>query len=64
MVDLIDMLSYDPNHVDNESAVNLHITFPSYQEMHDAYVQYHAYLGETFTIPGQYTIIGVEPDLA
>ena len=25
---------------------------------------HHANIGETFTVPGQYTIIGVEPDLA
>ena len=31
--------------------------------MQDAFVQYHANIGETFTVPGQYTIIGVEPDL-
>ena len=60
----IDMISYDPNHVDNDAAVNLHITFPSQQDMNDAFVQYHANIGEQFTIPGQYTIIGVEPDLA
>ena len=59
----IDMISYDPHHVDPDASVNLHITFPSQKEMNDAFVQYHAYIGETFTVPGQYTIIGVEPDL-
>ena len=57
-------ISYDPNHVDNDSAVNLHITFPSKKEMNEAFVQYHANIGEQFSIPGMYTIIGVEPDLA
>ena len=59
----IDMISYDPHHVDPDASVNLHITFPSQKEMQDAFVSYHANIGETFTVPGQYTIIGVEPDL-
>ena len=29
----------------------------------DCFSHYHARIGETFTIPGQYIIIGVEPDL-
>lgn len=60
----IDLISYDPNHLDNESAVNLHITFPSKQDMQDAFVQFHANIGEQFSIPGMFTIIGVDPDLA
>ena len=60
----IDMISYDPHHVDPDASVNLHITFPSQKEMQDAFVQYHANIGEQFSVPGMYTIIGVEPDLA
>lgn len=60
----IDLVSYDPNHVDPDASVNLHISFPSEKEMNDAFVDYHANIGEQFTIPGQYTIAAVTPDLS
>ena len=59
----VDLIS-EPNGIDPDSSVNLHITFPSKQAMNDCFSHYHARIGETISIPGQYTIIGVEPDLA
>ena len=41
----IDMISYDPHHVDPDASVNLHITFPSQKEMQDAFVQYQGSQG-------------------
>ena len=64
MIEERHFISYDPHHVDPDASVNLHITFPSQKEMQDAFVQYHANIGEQFSVPGMYTIIGVEPDLA
>lgn len=57
----VDLIS-EPNGIDPDSSASLHLTFPSRQAMQNAFVQYHANIGETFSVPGQYTIIGVEPD--
>ncbi len=59
----VDFISYDPNKRDNPSTLNLHIAFDSEKEMNQAFVQYHANIGEQFTIRDPYTIIGVEPSL-
>lgn len=59
----VDFISYDPNKTSNPSTVNLHIEFDSEKEMNQAFVQYHANIGEQFTLPDAYTIISVEPSL-
>ena len=58
----IDLIS-QPNGNDPDSSVNLHLAFPSQQEMHNFFNQYHDRVGETIGISGQYTILNVEPDL-
>ena len=57
----VDLISYDPKHLDNDASIELHIAYDTEKEMKDAFVQYHANIGEQFTIPGQYTIMAVEP---
>ena len=58
----IDLIS-QPNGLDPDASISLHLTFPSRQAMNNCFSHYHARIGEIFTVPGQYTIIGVEPDL-
>ena len=58
-----DLIS-QPNGLDPDASISLHLTFPSRQAMNNCFSHYHARIGETITVPGQYTIIGVEPDLA
>ena len=59
----VDLISYDPKHLDKDASVNLHIVYDTEKEMNDAFVQFHSSIGEHFTIPGPYTIIAVEPSL-
>ncbi len=59
----VDLISYDPNKCGNDSTVNLHITFDSEKEMNQAYIQYHANIGEQFTLRDVYTILAAEPSL-
>lgn len=59
----VDLISYDPKGTERESSINLHITFDSRRDMNQAYVDYHANIGEHFTLSDPYTIIAVEPSL-
>ena len=59
----VDLISYDPKGTERESSINLHIAFDSRRDMNQAYVDYHANIGEHYTLPDAYTIIGVEPSL-
>ncbi len=59
----VDFISYDPNKYSNPSTLNLHIAFDTEKEMNHAFIDYHANIGEQFTLPDAYTIIGVEPSL-
>lgn len=59
----VDFISYDPNKYSNPSTLNLHIEFDSEKEMNQAFVDYHANIGEHYTLHDAYTIIGVEPSL-
>ena len=59
----VDFISYDPNHLSNDSSLNLHIAYDTEKEMNQAYIQYHANIGEHFTLHDAYTILSVEPSL-
>ena len=59
----VDLISYDPKGTERESSINLHIAFDSRRDMNQAYVDYHANIGENFTLSDPYTIIAVEPSL-
>ena len=59
----VDLISYDPRHLEPDSSVNLHIAFDSQKEMDQAFIQYHSGIGEQVTLSGMYTILAVEPSL-
>ena len=59
----VDLISYDPKGTERESSINLHIAFDSRRDMNQAYVDYHANIGEHFTLSDPYTIIAVETSL-
>ena len=58
----VDLIS-EPNGLDPDASISLHLTFPSRQAMNNCFSHYHARIGETISIPGQYTILSVEPDI-
>ena len=60
----VDFISCYSGKYSNPSTLNLHIAFDSEKEMNHAFVDYHANIGEQFTLHDAYTIIGVEPSLA
>ncbi len=59
----IDLMSYDPNHLDDESIIEMQILFDTQEQMNAAYMRYHSDLGTQMTISGPYTIMSVEPSL-
>ena len=59
----VDLVSYDPKHVDKEASVNLQIIYDTEKEMNQAYMQFHSSIGDPVTIDGRYTILAVEPSL-
>ncbi len=59
----IDLISYNPKHIDDESTIEMQIAFDTQDAMNAAYMRYHSDLGERMTISGQYTIVAVEPSL-
>ena len=59
----IDLVSYDPKHLDDESTIEMQILFDTQEQMNTAYMRYHSDLGTQMTISGPYTIMSVEPSL-
>lgn len=59
----IDLTSYDPNHLDDESIIEMQILFDTQEQMNAAYMRYHSDLGNQMTISGPYTIMSVKPSI-
>ena len=59
----INLMSYDPNHLDDESTIEMHIAFDTQEAMNTAYMHYHSDLGNQMTISGPYTIMSVKPSI-
>ena len=59
----VDLISWDPKHIDPDASVNLHIAYDTEKEMNDAYMHFHSSIGDKVTVSGQYTIMAAEPSL-